>query len=91
MQRRALAVQGIESLHPSGDAEVVVVVEQVPIERGLVVPFALLRELGTHEEQLLARNRVLVAEQQPQVRTFLPVIASHLRQQRALAVDDLVV
>ena len=67
------------------------VLEQVPVEAAVVVPLAPLAELVAHEEQLLARLGVLVAVEQPQVGELLPVVAGHLAEQRALAVDHLVV
>ena len=65
--------------------------EQVPVEAAVVVPFAPLAELAAHEQQLLAGLGEHVAEQQPQVGELLPVVAGHLAEQRAFAVDDLVV
>ena len=49
------------------------------------------RELAAHEEQLLAGMRPHVRVERAQVRELLPAVARHLRQQRALAVHDLVV
>jgi hypothetical protein len=67
------------------------VLEQVPVQRALVAPLALLGQLAAHEQQLLAGVRPHVGVQAAQVGELLPAIARHLRVQRALAVDDLVV
>jgi hypothetical protein len=42
-----------------------------------VVPLAPLAELAAHEQELLARLRPLVDQQQPQVGELLPVVAGH--------------
>ena len=67
------------------------IAEQVPVERMVVVPFALLRELAAHEQQLLAGMRPHEAEIGAQVGELLPAVARHLAEQRALAVHHLVV
>src|SRR5690606_18539829 len=85
------AVHAIQVRDPAADALVMRVLEQVPVERRLVAPFAALAELTTHEEQLLARLREHVAEEQAQVREALPLIAGHAVEQGALPVYDLVV
>ena len=56
-----------------------------------VPEFAALAQFAAHEEQLFAGMRVHVAEEQPQIRKFLPIIAGHFFQKGALAVDDLIV
>ena len=56
-----------------------------------MAPLLLLRQLAAHEQQLLARMRPHVPVQRAQVRELLPAVARHLVQERALAVDDLVV
>ncbi len=57
----------------------------------VVVPLALLRQLGALEQQLLAGVRPHPAVERPQVGEALPPVARHLAQQRALEVHDLVV
>ena len=63
----------------------------VPRQRTVVVPLGVGRQLGAHEEQLLARLADLVGEQRTQARELLRTGAGHLPQQRALLVDHLVV
>src|SRR3984893_8398933 len=63
----------------------------MPVERKIVIPFALLAELATHEHQLLAGMSEHEAVIGAQVREALPVVARHPPQDRALAVDDFVV
>ena len=65
--------------------------EQVPVEAFVVRPLAPLGDLVAHEQQLLARVAVHVAVEEPQIGEFLPEVARHLVEQRALAVHDLVV
>src|ERR1700756_1881612 len=91
MQRGLVAVRAIEIAHPALDTLMTRHLEQVPVEAAVVIPFAPLAELAAHEQELLARVQPLVAEEQSQVGEALPVVAWHLRKQRALAVDDLVV
>ena len=67
------------------------IVQQVPVERVLVAPFAPLPELAAHEQQLLARVRRHVGTEQPVVGALLPLVARHPVEQRALAVHHLVV
>ena len=62
-----------------------------PVELAVVVPLVPHPEIAAHEQELLARQRPLVAVQQAQVGVLLPRIARQLGQHRALAVDDLVV
>ena len=65
--------------------------EQVPVDRLVVLPLAPLGELVAHEEELLAGVAEHVAVEQAEVGELLPDVARHLVDQRALAVDDLVV
>ena len=67
------------------------VVEEVPVERRVVVPLPPLPDLPSHEEKLLSRLRIHVGEQQPEIGELLPVVAGHLSDQRSLAVHDFVV
>ena len=66
-------------------------VEEPPVQLARLGPLRLLAELGTHEEQLLARVGPHEGEVGPQGGQLLPAVAGHLAQQGALAVDDLVV
>ena len=68
-----------------------VVLEQVPVQASIVIPFGSLRELAAHEHQLLAWVRVHVRIQQPQIGKLLPLATGHLLQERSLTVHDLVV
>ena len=66
------------------------VLEQVPVERLVVIPFAALRELAAHEHQLLAGMAEHEAVIGAQIREALPFVAGHAAEDRALAVHDLV-
>ena len=73
------------------DAEMDRVIEQVPVERGIIFPFGELTEFTAHEEGLLARPGPLQGQQAAEIRGLRGVVAAaHLANQRALAVDDLV-
>ena len=65
--------------------------QEMPIERMVVPPFALLRKLGAHEQKFLARMAEHEAVVGAQVGESLPGVPGHPRQERALTVDDLVV
>ena len=65
--------------------------EQLPVQFAVGVPLGGLAEFAAHEQKLLAGEHPLVAQQRPQVREPLPVIARHPAQQRAFAVHDLIV
>ena len=73
------------------DAGVLGVLEQPPVELAGLGPLGLLAELAAHEQQLLAGVGPHEGEVGAQVGQLLPAVAGHLAQQRALAVDDLVV
>jgi hypothetical protein len=55
---RSPLVGVIEVAHPAAQPLVERLVEQVPVEAGVDVPFEPLPELAAHEHQLLARMRV---------------------------------
>src|ERR687891_1971380 len=65
--------------------------EQVPVERAIVAPLLLLRKLAAHEEELLSGVGPHEPVQRTEVREPLPAVPGHLREERALAVHDLVV
>ncbi len=91
VQRRLGIQVPVERLHVAQQPRVRVVVEQVPVEAAVVVPFAPLPEFRAHEEQLLPGMAEHEPVQRPQRRVFLPRVSWHLVEERALAVDDLVV
>jgi len=71
----------VEVGDPLHQTRVVRIVEQVPVQRAVVVPLRALPDLAAHEQQLLARLRPLTREQQAQVGELLPPVARHLGQQ----------
>ena len=91
VQRALRAVGPVEVAHEPAHALVVLVAQQVPVERDVVVPLALLRELAAHEEELLARMRPHEPVVGAQVRELLPAVTGHLADHRSLAVHHLVV
>ncbi len=85
------AIDPVEVSDPLPHSGVPREVRHPPFEFPFVGPFAALRELPAHEQQLLAGVTPHVAVQRSEVGELLPVVARHLPDQRALAVDDLVV
>ena len=92
VERRLRPVEAVqvpdEALEP---AVVRPLVEEVPVEARVVVPLVRLPELAAHEEKLLAGMPVHEPVESAQVGELLPVVARHLAEERALAVDHLVV
>ena len=66
------------------------VIQVPPVEAGILIPFGGLRELLTHEEQLLARVGPLVGKKTANSGELGALIARHLVDQGALPVHDLV-
>ena len=56
----------------------------------LLGPFLFLPKFLSHEQQLFARMRPLVGVQCAKRGHFLPLITGHLRNERAFAVNDLI-
>ena len=81
----------IEIGHQSLHTLVRRVIEKIPIEAGVVIPFFALREFAAHEEKFFSGMRVHVAEEQTEIGELLPVIAGHFVQQGSFTVDHFVV
>src|SRR5258707_13607522 len=64
--------------------------EEVPVERMVVPPLALLPEFAAHEQQFLAGMSEHKAEVGAQIGEALPVVARHAAEDRTLAVHDLI-
>ena len=90
MQRRQRAIEPVEIADQGLDAGIFLLLEQMPVKRAIVAPFAFLAELAAHEHQLLAGMCEHKAVIGAQVRKALPVVAGHPPQDRALAVDDFI-
>src|SRR6202046_3642664 len=90
-QRGLGAIEAIEIANQVLQATMIALIEQIPIQARVMIPFAPLAKLAAHEKNFLPRPRPHVTEQRAQVGELLPAIAGHLVDQRALAVDDLVV
>ena len=90
-QGRRVAIDAVEVGDALLHATVVGVVELPPVETACLAPLGVLRELRSHEQQLLARVRPHEGEVRAQVGELLPVVSRHLADERALSVHDLVV
>src|SRR5262249_44730797 len=90
-ERRLASIQAIELSHETSHPFVLGLLQQVPIEARVVVPLVRLPELAPHEEQLLPGMSPHVSVERAQVRELSPAISGHLPQERAFAVNDLVV
>src|SRR4051812_12884929 len=88
MQRGDGAIEPIEIADQAVDAGMTALAEQMPVERLIMIPFALLAELAAHEHQLLARMSEHEAVIGAQVCKALPVVPGHPPQDRALAMHD---
>src|SRR5436309_135217 len=66
-------------------------IQQMPVERMIVLPLAFLGEFVAHEEELLAGMAVHESVIGAQVGEPLPVVARHATEERALAMHDFVV
>src|SRR5579885_2048879 len=66
------------------------IIDKEPIEWTVMIPFALLREFTAHEQELLARMRPHETEIAAQIGETLPTVTGHLADERAFAVDHLV-
>ena len=85
------ADHGVQIGHPAGHTGVRRLLPQVPVEGGVLVTLALLGELTTHEEQLLARVRPHQPQHGAQPGEALPVVARLFVEQAALAMHHFVV
>src|ERR1700722_3170616 len=64
--------------------------EEIPLEAGIVVPLRPLAEFVAHEQQLLSWVAEHETVEKAQVCEFLPVVARHLANHGAFAIDDFV-
>src|SRR4030042_4353041 len=62
----------------------------MPLKAFVVVPLLPVAELATHEQQLLPGLAVHITEKQSEGGKLLPQVARHLAQQRALAMNNLI-
>src|SRR5450631_1389340 len=90
VKRAFTAINAVQVAHPLLHAGVFRQSSDPPFEFALVGPFASLREFAAHEQEFLARMSPHVAIQRTQIGKHLPVVAGHLADQRAFAVDHFV-
>src|SRR5581483_8028849 len=91
VERGQFAVEAVEVADELLHAAMRNAVEEVPGEPALLAPLLPLREFLAHEEELLARIAPHEGVEGAKRGELLQVVAGHLLQKRALAVDDLVV
>ncbi len=91
VERRRAPVECVQVPHQRLHAPMRCIVEQVPVERTIMVPFVVGREFGPHEQQLLAGMRIHTCKIGSQVGEALPLVPRHTAEQRVLAVHDFVV
>ena len=89
-QRRLFLQQPVEVPHTGLQAAMQGIVQQMPIQAAVAIPFPLLAELGAHEQQFFARLAEHEGVIGPQIGEFLPSIARHAAENRAFAVHHLV-
>ena len=68
-----------------------VVLEQVPLQTIIVVPFPPLPDFPTHEQHFFAGMPPHMSIECPQVGEPLPIVARHLVQERFFPMDDFIV
>src|SRR6202049_3130948 len=73
------------------DAGMVLLLEQMPVERTIVAPLALLAEFAAHEHQLLAGMSEHEGVIGAQIGKALPAVTGHPAEQRTFAMDDFIV
>src|SRR5262245_38115047 len=86
-----LTVEVVQVRDPSLQASMRGIGEQMPVQTRVVIPLPPLTKLSAHEEQFFAGLSIHVSQQQSQIRILLRVTPRHFAQQRAFAVDHLVV
>src|ERR1035441_11128758 len=62
----------------------------MPVERAIVIPFALLAEFAAHEHQFLAGMSEHEGVIGAQIGKALPIVTGYPPQDRALAVDNFI-
>src|SRR6476620_315863 len=90
VERRLGPIDAVYISDPALDTAVLRIPAEIPVEGSVVVPFPPLPELTAHEQQLFARVRPHVTEQQAQIRKLLPPVTGHFFAQGVLAVHDFV-
>jgi hypothetical protein len=80
VQCRLAAIESIQIGHVPLHTLVRLPLQQVPLQRFVVVPLVPLTEIAAHEQQLLTGMRPHVTVREPQVREPLPQVAGHLVQ-----------
>src|SRR4029450_2548532 len=91
VERWGLTVEVVQVCDPALQASMRGIGEQMPVQTRVVIPLPPLPKLSAHEEQFFAGLRIHVSQQQSQIRILLRVVPRHFVQQRAFAVDHLVV
>ena len=86
-----ITIDKVQIAHQSLHTFVKRLIQKMPIQTLVVVPFAPLAKLATHKQQLLSRMRPHVSVQRAQVRKLLPLVARHFVQQRAFHVHNFIV
>ena len=90
VQRWRGFIKLVQVAHQPLHAGMLRVVEQVPVQALVVVPFAHLRKFAAHEQQLFAGMAEHEAQISAHVGELLPSVTGHLAQQRAFAMHHFV-
>src|SRR5262249_40621994 len=90
MKGRQLSIKAVEIANQARNSRMPWPFKQMPVERVVVAPFLLLRQLASHEEELLTGMSEHEAIVDAQIGKSLPLVARHASENRALAVHDLV-
>ncbi len=90
MQCAKVAVHVVYITHQALHAGMERLVQQMPVQSVVGIPFAPLRNLAAHEQQLLTRVSPHQCQIRPQIGKGLPLIAWHARDEGTLAMHHFV-
>src|SRR5690242_4742573 len=90
IERWFALIELVEVAHKLLEPLVWLILQEMPVQALIESPFTPLPKLTAHKEQLLAWVPIHKAIQRPQVSEFLPEVARHLIQHRALAMHDFI-
>src|SRR4030042_1988049 len=91
IQGRFRSVYPVKVLHILLQTLVRRVLQEMPLDGMVMVPFPPLAEFRPHEQHLFARFGIHISQKKTEVGEFSPFITRHLGEERRLSMDDLIV
>src|SRR6516225_10143274 len=89
-ESRLALIQVIQVLYQFSQTVMEWILEQMPVQALIMVPFRPLAEFTSHEEQFFAGMRIHPGIKHSEVRKLLPGIPRHLVEHRTLAINHFV-